>query len=99
MVSIANPIAQKGLSTTSWGRELLAHNLYCYAPGGILTMVSRCPVCGEALKDQGAVLEFNREERRFKFCCLECLRIFQQYPEAYEGAELPQIEAVEDSGI
>ena len=62
-------------------------------------MDGRCPVCGENLGGSKAALEINHQGKQYLFCSLECSRLFQQFPEIYEGIEMAQIEAVEDSGF
>ena len=62
-------------------------------------MEPRCAVCGEALKGEKASLELVHGGKQFSFCTIDCMRLFQQFPDVYLGEETPQLEAVEDSGF
>jgi YHS domain-containing protein len=62
-------------------------------------METRCPVCGENLENNRAAMEIIHGGKQYLFCSLECSRLFQQFPEVYEGVESAEIEAVEDSGF
>jgi YHS domain-containing protein len=48
--------------------------------------------------DTGAVL-FYYESQPFHFCSLDCLKIFQAYPETYAHEEETELKSVEDSGF
>ncbi len=48
--------------------------------------------------DKGAIL-FYFEGQPFHFCSLDCLKIFQAYPQAYAHEEDTELKAVEDSGF
>lgn len=55
-----------------------------------------CPVCGGEV-DEAGTFSVPLEGRRVKFCGLDCLHIFQQYPEVYLGIEEPSALVIEDS--
>ena len=62
-------------------------------------MGEQCTICGASAEPaQGAVLLVH-EGVTFRFCSLECLKIFQAYPETYTQEEEVELRSVEDSGL
>jgi YHS domain-containing protein len=64
-----------------------------------LPVTERCTICAAPVQnDKGAIL-FYFEGQPFHFCSLDCLKIFQAYPQAYAHEEDTELKAVEDSGF
>jgi YHS domain-containing protein len=58
-----------------------------------------CTICAAPVQnDRGAIL-FYFEDQPFHFCSLDCLKIFQAYPQAYAHEEDTELKTVEDSGF
>lgn len=62
-------------------------------------MASTCPVCGTPLSDEHGVACLMYEGVAFRFCSLDCLKVFQAFPLAYGRGEEPDLKTVEDSGF
>lgn len=62
-------------------------------------MLKRCPVCGAIVQEGVAAFEVAVGGKSFALCTFECMKLFQQFPEVYQGEEPVQLEAVEDSGF
>ena len=59
-------------------------------------MSGSCPVCGAAVEESGS-FSLQVEGRTVRFCGVDCLHVFQQYPDVYLGLEEPTAILVEDS--
>lgn len=58
-----------------------------------------CVICASPVqKDKGALF-FVFEGQAFHFCSLDCLKIFQAYPNAYTHDQESELSSVEDSGF
>jgi len=60
-------------------------------------MPESCPICGTTLED-GAAAEYSYRGTVFRFCSVECLHMFRQYPEDFAAPENgDEVVAVDDS--
>lgn len=59
-------------------------------------MEGTCPICGGALPGDRSKVELTYQGVMYVFCSQECLRVFEAYPEAYSGAEEPELKPLED---
>jgi len=55
-----------------------------------------CPVCGGAV-DEAGTFSVPVDGGTVKFCGLDCLHVFQLYPEVYLGLEEPSTVLIEDT--
>jgi YHS domain-containing protein len=62
-------------------------------------MKGNCPICGSVLEEDSAVVDMVFEGTTFHFCSLDCLKIFQAFPDAYGRGEEPDLKALEDSAF
>ncbi len=62
-------------------------------------MENHCPICGTHLKEGKGAFQCSHEGTAYRFCTLECMRVFQQFPEVYVGHEEMEIQTLEDSGF
>lgn len=60
-------------------------------------MAETCPVCGTKIAEGSHNLEFTYHSKNFKFCTLECMKIFQQFPDAYGDDSAPEVQLMEDA--
>ena len=58
-----------------------------------------CPICGTRLKEGKGAFQYSHEGKAYNFCTIECMRVFQQFPEVYVGQEEAEIQTLEDSGF
>jgi len=61
--------------------------------------LERCPVCGGLLTPEAGTFEVTYEGKSFSFCSLDCMHIFQHFPQAYAEGEEPDLGTVEDAGL
>ncbi|MGC8722864.1 MAG: YHS domain-containing protein [Acidobacteriota bacterium] len=59
----------------------------------------RCPVCGGFLSPEGVTFEVTYEGKPFSFCSLDCMHIFQHFPQAYAEGQEPELQAIEDLSL
>jgi YHS domain-containing protein len=59
-------------------------------------MPERCPICGVSLETEKGAAELFYEGTLYRFCSVDCLRIFEAFPEAYSGGEEPELKAIEE---
>ncbi len=57
-----------------------------------------CTICASPAEPQHGAVVFVYDGREFHFCSLDCLKIFQAFPETYTTSETPELQSVEDSG-
>jgi len=62
-------------------------------------MSDRCTICATPMDRHGGGLVFVYEGQKFFFCSLDCLKIFQAYPETYTTDEESSLSAIEDTGF
>ncbi len=46
-----------------------------------------CPICGTRLKEGVGAMEWQYKGKTYQFCTLDCLHLFQQFPESYVDQE------------
>jgi YHS domain-containing protein len=62
-------------------------------------MAVACPVCGTQIPEGNENLEFTYHGKNFKFCTLECMKIFQMFPDAYGDDTSPDVQLLEDLAL
>ncbi|MEJ2422369.1 MAG: hypothetical protein P8018_11855 [Acidobacteriota bacterium] len=62
-------------------------------------MDNTCPVCGGVLVQHSQAVDLVYHELLFRFCSLDCLKVFQRYPEVYGEGEEPELHPVEDTNF
>jgi YHS domain-containing protein len=62
-------------------------------------MVVACAICGCQLKDGQKLLEYSYHGRPYILCTLECLHIFEQFPDAYGDDAVPEVQLVDDQDV
>lgn len=60
-------------------------------------MSDHCTICDAPIEDTKGSLVSSVDGHLFHFCSLECLKIFQAYPEAYMGEIEMELKTVEDT--
>jgi ribosomal protein L24E len=60
-------------------------------------MEDRCTICGASLELGHGAPVMAHEGLTFRFCSLECLKIFKAFPEAYTHEEETELKSVEDT--
>lgn len=59
--------------------------------------MDKCPVCGENIEGAAGAIDYSMSDKKFRFCSLTCLRIFQQFPEVYLSESETEMNILEDS--
>jgi YHS domain-containing protein len=59
-------------------------------------MATACPICGTTVLEGEAKLEFSYHGKIFRLCTLQCLRIFEQFPDVYGDDITPDVQLLED---
>jgi YHS domain-containing protein len=61
-------------------------------------MSDPCTICAASADKSGGATVIVFEGVKFFFCSVDCLRIFQAFPDAYAHDEIPELKSIEDSG-